>query len=158
MTKTETTAEQEVEALQSRAIEHVEADRIGSARSAFAKMLALSVPHLAADERRQEADNMIEIVQADMAKEQRVGAVQCLYDDNAEDGDGAFFKHVGLPRNVSWERFRVHYAVGEDDVDADQAFGDLTTYPQIAARIAELKAAGFAGNSGKTGAIGPNAN
>lgn len=150
--------EQEIEVLRLRAIEHVLADHIGPARNAFVKMLALAVPHLTPEERRQEADDMIEIVQADVAKEQRIGAVRTLYDDEAGMGDGTFFEHVGLPRDVSWERFRDYYAVGEDDVDADQAFGDLTTYPPIAARIAELKAAGFAGNSGKTGAIGPNAN
>ncbi len=83
---------------------------------------------------------MIEIVQTDMAKERRIGAVRTLYDDEAEDGDGAFFKHVGLPKDATWEQFRSHYAVGEDDVDADRAFGDFETYPPIAARIAELKA------------------
>ena len=132
--------EQEIEVLHLCAIEHVLADHIGPARIAFMKLLALAVPHLAADERRQEADGMIEIVQTDMAKERRVGAVQCLYEDEAEDGDGAFFEHVGLPKDATWEQFRAHNAVGEDDVDADRAFGDLETYPPIAARIAELKA------------------
>ena len=66
----ETIIEQEIEALQSRAIDHVEAGRIGSARGAFAKMLALAVPHLTPDERHQEAAGMIEIVQADTYLEQ----------------------------------------------------------------------------------------
>ena len=136
----ETTIEQEVEALQSRAIDHVIADRIGSARSAFTKMLALSVPHLTPDECRQEAEGLIEIVKADVAKDRRIGAVRTLYDDEAEEGSGAFFEHVGLPGDVTWERFRAHYAVGEDDVDADRAFGDFETYPPIVARVAELRA------------------
>ena len=83
---------------------------------------------------------MIEIVKADVAKEQRVGTVQSFYEDEVENGDGTFFEHVGLPRDVSWEQFRAHYAVGEDDVDAAQAFGDFESYPPIVARVAELRA------------------
>ncbi len=83
---------------------------------------------------------LIDIVRAAIAKEQRIGAVQCLYEDEAKEGSGNFFAHAGLPREATWEQFRAHYAVGEDDVDADRAFEDLATYPPIAARIEVLKA------------------
>ena len=139
MTKTETTIEQEAEALQLRAVEHAAAGRIEDARRAFRELLAIAVPHLTPEERRQEADAMIEAIQADMAKEGRLAAVQGLYDDEAKEGAG-FFQHVGLPPDATWAAFRAHYAVGEDDVDANRAFGDLESYPPIAARIAELKA------------------
>ncbi len=154
----ETTLEQETEALQVRAIEHIAIGRIEDARSAFTKLLALAGPERSHEETCREVDKLVEVVRTEVEKDQRLGAVRTLYDDEAGMGNGTFFEHVGLPRDVSWERFRDHYAVGEDDVDADQAFGDLTTYPPIAARIAELKAAGPAGNSGKTGATGPDAN
>ncbi len=154
----ENTLEQETEVLLARAIEHVAMGRIEDARSAFTKLLAVAGPGRSPEETCREVDKLVEVVRTEVEKDQRLGAVRTLYDDEAGKGDGNFFEHVGLPRNVSWERFRDHYAVGEDDVDADRAFDDLATYPPIAARIAELKAAGFAGNSGKTGAIGPNAN
>ena len=154
----ETTLKQETEALLVRAIEHIAIGRIEDARSAFTKLLAMAGPERSPAETCREVDKLVAVVRTEVERDQRLGAVRSLYDDEAEEGDGTFFEHVGLPRDVGWDRFRDHYAIGEDDVDADRAFGDLATYPPIAARIAELKAAGFAGNSGKTGTTGPDAN
>ena len=132
----ETTMEQEAEVLQLRGIEHVIAGSLEAAKTAFGKMFAMSgSPATDAD-----IDRLIETVQAALAKDNRIGLVQGLYDDEAEEGDGSFFLHVGLPGDATWEQFRAHYAVGEGDVDADRACQDLATYPPIAARVAELKA------------------
>ena len=128
--------EQEAEALQLRAIEHVIAGNLEAAKSAFAKMFAMSGGPV--DDAS--IDRLIETVQAAHAKEERIDLVQGLYDDEANEGDGSFFLHVGLPENVTWEQFRAHYAVGDNDVNSKRACEDLATYPPIAARVAELKA------------------
>ena len=59
--------------------------------------------------------------------------------DEAENGDGSFFEHIGLPADASWGEFRRHY--DKDGVpDIDGAGNDMATYPPIAERIEELKA------------------
>lgn len=62
-----------------------------------------------------------------------------LWDDEANDGTGEWFKWIGLPPDVSWGAFRVHYGKGSV-ADADAALNDLCSYPPIAARVAEIKA------------------
>ena len=99
---------------------------------------------------RSAANSLIETVQIEAARDSRLSSLQSLYQDFNE-GTGDYFQHIGLPKDATWEQFRAHYAVGDDDVDATRAFEDFAAYPPIAARIAELKAAGFADNSGKTG-------
>ncbi len=59
-----------------------------------------------------------------------------LYEDEAENGDGSFFEHIGLPPDATWEQFRQHYA---DGPSPERVGNDLATYPPIAQRIAELK-------------------
>ena len=62
-----------------------------------------------------------------------------LYEDAADDGDGSFFEHIGLPPDATWGQFRQHY----DDRGGstpERVGRDLETYPPIAQRIAELKA------------------
>jgi len=146
----ETTLEQEIEALQARAIEHVALGRLNEARLALIKSFALVWCDPSAAVMRRNVTQLIAVVQTEIEKDQRLSLVRGLYDDEAADGDGSFFEHVGLPPDVSWEEFREHYAVGDDDIDAERACGDLATYPPIAARITELRAAGFADNSGRT--------
>ena len=59
--------------------------------------------------------------------------------DEAENSDGGFFEHIGLPADASWGEFRRHY--DKDGVpDIDRAANDLFTYPPIAERVEELKA------------------
>ena len=62
-----------------------------------------------------------------------------LWQDEAHDGTGEWFKWIGLPPDVSWGDFRVHYDKGSV-ADADKALNDLFTYPPIANRVEELKA------------------
>ena len=67
-----------------------------------------------------------------------VAILRNWYDDHAEDEDGAFFKHAGLPVDCSWEAFRRHYTKRKR-IDFDRAGDDLASFPPIAARIKELK-------------------
>ncbi len=80
---------------------------------------------------------------AEMAREGEIGpsSVALLrnwYDDHAEDEDGAFFKHVGLPVDCSWEAFRRHYTTRKR-IDHARAADDLASFPPIVARVKELK-------------------
>jgi hypothetical protein len=69
----------------------------------------------------------------------RVGALRNWYDDShAEDEDGAFFKHVGLPRDCSWEAYRRHYTTRKR-IDHARLGDDLVSFPPIAARLKELQ-------------------
>ena len=62
-----------------------------------------------------------------------------LWDDEATEGRGEWFKWIGLPPRVSWGEFRVHYDKGSIAA-ADAALKDLCSYPPIEARVAEIKA------------------
>ena len=62
-----------------------------------------------------------------------------LYEDEAENGDGSFFEHIGLPSDATWEQFCRHYA-DCGGPSSERVGNDLATYPPIAQRIAELKA------------------
>ncbi len=59
-----------------------------------------------------------------------------LYEDEADNGDGSFFEHIGLSPDATWEQFRQHYA---DGPSPERVGNDLATYPPIAQRIAELE-------------------
>ncbi len=111
----ETTMAQEAEALQLRGIEHVIAGNIEAAKIAFAKMFAM----LGSPADDASIDGLIEVVRAEHAKGQHIDLVHGLYDDEANEVDGSFFRHVGLSVDTTWEQFRAHYAVGDDDVDTD---------------------------------------
>ena len=130
----ELTLEQEIEALTDRGTEHVEAGEIDAERAAFTKMFVLS--GISRDKLPGAVDNIIEFVQIIVAKDDRLDIVQSLY----ENGHGDYFARVGLPKDATWKQFRALYTIGNDDVDADRALHDFTTYPPIAARIAEVKA------------------
>ncbi len=60
------------------------------------------------------------------------------YDDHAEDEDGAFFKHAGLPVDCSWEAFRRHYTKRKR-INHARAADDFFSFPPIVARLKELK-------------------
>ncbi len=89
---------------------------------------------------------MIEIIidaAKKMAREGEIGpsSVAILrnwYDDHAEDSEGEFFLHIGLPRDCSWETYRRHYTTRKR-IDHARAADDLMSFPPIAARIKELK-------------------
>ncbi len=79
----------------------------------------------------------------EMAREGEIGpsSVAILrnwYDDHAEDSEGEFFLHIGLPRDCSWDTYRRHYTTRKR-IDFDRAGDDLASFPPIAARIKELK-------------------
>ncbi len=80
---------------------------------------------------------------AEMARQGEIGPSQVnilrnWYEDHAEDEDGAFFKHVGLPVDCSWETFRRHYTTRKR-IDHSRCGADLASFPPIAARVKELK-------------------
>ena len=60
------------------------------------------------------------------------------YDSHCEDGDGEFFKHIGLPQDCSWEAFRRHYTTRKR-IDYERAGTDLASFPPIAAAIKEAQ-------------------
>ncbi len=79
----------------------------------------------------------------EMAREGEIGpssvaALRNWYDDHAEDGEGEVFRHIGLPRDCSWEAFRRHYTTRKR-IDHARAADDLASFPPIAARLKELK-------------------
>ncbi len=67
-----------------------------------------------------------------------VALLRNWYDSHAEDEDGAFFKHVGLPVDCSWDAFRRHYTTRKR-IDHSRCGADLASFPPIAARVEELK-------------------
>ena len=67
-----------------------------------------------------------------------VAILRGWYDDHAEDGEGEFFLHIGLPRDCSWEAFRRHYTTRKR-IDHARAADDLLSFPPIVARLKELK-------------------
>ena len=67
-----------------------------------------------------------------------VAPLRGWYDAHAEDGEGEFFLHIGLPRDCSWEAFRRHYTTRKR-IDYARVGADLLAFPPIAARIKELK-------------------
>ncbi len=78
-----------------------------------------------------------------MAREGEIGpsSVAILrnwYDDHAEDSEGEYFLHIGLPRDCSWDTYRRHYTTRKR-IDFDRVGDDLASFPPIAARIKELK-------------------
>ena len=80
---------------------------------------------------------------AEMARQGEIGPSQVnilrnWYEDHAEDEDGAFFKHVGLPRDCTWDDFRRHYTTRRR-IDNARHAEDLLSFPPIAERIKELK-------------------
>ena len=68
----------------------------------------------------------------------QVSILRNWYDSHAEDEDGAFFKHIGLPQDCSWEAFRRHYTTRKR-IDHARHADDLLSFPPIAARLKELK-------------------
>ncbi len=79
----------------------------------------------------------------EMAREGEIGpssvaVLRNWYDDYAEDGEGKIFRHIGLPRDCSWEAFRRHYTTRKR-IDHARAADDLMSFPPIAARLKELK-------------------
>lgn len=132
----ETSAAQDAETLIARGLEHLAGGGTDAARTAIMKALALSGPY-SSEGLEKEANGIIEIAQAEIAKSRRLDIVKGLYDD----ADAEYLQHIGLPKDAAWGRFQSHYAVGEDDVDADRATNDLVTYPPVAKRVAELQAA-----------------
>ncbi len=81
---------------------------------------------------------------AEMARQGEIGPSQVSilrnwYEDHAEEEDGAFFKHVGLPVDCSWEAFRRHYTMRKQ-IDHARAADDLLSSPPMAARLKELAA------------------
>ena len=79
----------------------------------------------------------------DMAREGEIGpssvaVLRNWYDDHAEDSEGEFFLHIGLPRDCSWEAFRCHYTT-QKRIDHARSADDLMSFPPNAARLKELK-------------------
>ena len=136
--KKELTLDEEIEALKQRAAEHVCAGRIGSARVALRKFYILNGCRPDDIELDRVVEETVHLFQTEAEKLQRLDLLEGLYRDHAEHSDGKFFKHIGLPKDATWEQFRAHYAVGDDDVDEDRACGDLATYPPIARRVAQI--------------------
>ncbi len=67
-----------------------------------------------------------------------VAILRNWYDDHAEDSEGEFFLHIGLPRDCSWDTYRRHYTTRKR-IDFDHPGGDFLSFPPIAARLKELK-------------------
>ena len=132
----ELTVDQEIEALQQRAIDLVVEGQEDAAVNAFEKsfVLAWGVRGNAArpGEARERAREMVAMI----AKEVRIEALRGWYDDR----DPEFLEHVGLPADVTWDEYRAHYTAGLDDIDMERAANDLMTYPPIVTRLAELTA------------------
>ncbi len=81
----------------------------------------------------------------EMAQEGEIGpssvaVLRNWYDSYSEDGKGEIFLHIGLPPDSTWEQFCEHYA-DRGGPSSERVGNDLATYPPIARRIAELKAA-----------------
>ncbi len=79
----------------------------------------------------------------EMAQEGEIGpssvaVLRNWYEDYAEDGEGEFFLHIGLPRDCSWEAFRRHYTTRKR-IDHARAADDFFSFPPIVARLKELK-------------------
>ena len=132
----ELTVDQEIEALQQRAIDLVTKSQEDAAVTAFEKSLILAwgasgKPALPG-EARAKALELVAIV----AKEVRIEALRGWHDDANPD----FLKHIGLPTDATWDQYRSHYSVGEDDVDMDRLGNDLMAFPPIAAEIAKREA------------------
>jgi hypothetical protein len=67
-----------------------------------------------------------------------IALLRSWYDDHIESPSvGAFFTHVGLPCDCSWEAFSEHYT-HRGRVDYARHATDLTTYPPVARRIKSL--------------------
>ncbi len=80
---------------------------------------------------------------AEMARQGEIGPSQVnilrnWYEDHAEDEDGAFFKHVGLPVDCPWGAFKRHYTK-QKRIDHARHADDLASFPPIAVRVRELK-------------------
>ena len=63
-----------------------------------------------------------------------VATLRGWYNADSEDEDGAFFLHIGLPRDCSWEAYRRHYTTRKR-IDITRLGNDLLTFPPIAAEI-----------------------
>ena len=79
----------------------------------------------------------------EMAREGEIGpsSVAILrnwYDDHAEDSEGEFFLHIGLPRDCSWDTYRRHYTTRKR-IDHARAADDLMSFPPVAAMLKESK-------------------
>ncbi len=79
----------------------------------------------------------------EMAREGEIGpssvaVLRNWYDDHAEDGEGEFFLHIGLPRDCSWEIYRRHYMTRKR-IDHARAADDLMSFPPVAAMLKESK-------------------
>ena len=139
--KKELTLEEEIEALKQRAAEHACAGRLGSARIAWKKFFVLNGRRQDDPELKHDVEEIILLFQTEAEKLQRLDLVKNLFEDKEMTDDGAFFEHIGLPKDVDWQTFRARYAIGDDDVDADCVFRNFTTYPPIAAGIVRAMAA-----------------
>ena len=75
-------------------------------------------------------------VKAELARlEQAEESLLALFFDEIDNRSGDYFVHVGLPRDVSWGKFRRHYDTnGEPDLERSGA--DLASYPPVAAPLA----------------------
>jgi hypothetical protein len=68
-----------------------------------------------------------------------VAMLRGWYDDHLEsEPGGAFFVHVGLPKDCSWKVFREHYTTRKR-IDHSRHAEDLESFPPIAKAIADLK-------------------
>ena len=71
-----------------------------------------------------------------------VAVLRTWYDDHRGNddcpSDGAFFAHVGLPKDCSWDTFREHYRV-RGRIDCSRHAQDLESFPLTVQRIKELR-------------------
>jgi hypothetical protein len=68
-----------------------------------------------------------------------IAVLRGWYDDHLEsEPSGAFFVHVGLPKDCSWVAFREHYTTRKR-IDHGRHAQDLKNYPPIAQAIVDLK-------------------
>ena len=75
----------------------------------------------------------------EMAREGEIGpssvaVLRNWYENHAEDENGEYFLHIGLPQDCPWEAFRRHYTTRKR-IDHERAGADLASFPPIAAAI-----------------------
>ena len=135
----ELSLEEEIEAVKLRAAEHVCAGRIPAARIAWTKYGVLSGWRPDDPKLHRVVEEIIHLLQTEAEKQQRLDLLEGLYRDHVENDGREFFEHIGLAKDVDWPTFQDHYAVSDDDVDAERAFQDLVSFPPVACEIERLK-------------------